>query len=75
MNGTQQNQRHYWLPVPSTGVRGGTRHAFRGARWDGRRTDRTVCGAEAALAQPSEMDWCTFPTCLDCNEILKAEQR
>ncbi|GAA2783575.1 hypothetical protein [Saccharopolyspora taberi] len=65
--------RHFWLPVPDSGGPGGTRHAFRGPRWDGSATDTAVCGEEAALAQPSEMDWCTFPTCRACTETLKAE--
>ncbi|MEU5846032.1 hypothetical protein [Saccharopolyspora shandongensis] len=74
MTTTHAMNRHYWLPIPKAGDIGGTRHAFRGARWEGQPSETTVCGQEVAMAKPSEMDWCTFPTCLRCNEILRAEQ-
>ncbi|GAA0520531.1 hypothetical protein GCM10009545_23230 [Saccharopolyspora thermophila] len=67
--------RHYWLPIPGAGDIGGTRHAFRGLRWEGQSSGSTVCGQEVAMAKPSEMDWCLFPTCQLCNGILVAEQR
>lgn len=74
MTPTHFANRHYWLPVPNPGEFGGTRHAFRGPRWEGQRAETTVCEREVAMAKPSEMDWCTFPSCRDCNEILIAEQ-
>ncbi|MGW1679324.1 hypothetical protein [Saccharopolyspora sp. NPDC002376] len=74
MTSTHFANRHYWLPVPSSGEFGGTRHAFRGPRWQGQCSETTVCGQEVAMATPSEMDWCTFPSCRSCNEILIAEQ-
>ena len=30
---------------------------------------------QVAMAKPNEMDWCTAPTCLECNGILVGEQR
>ncbi|MDI2031479.1 hypothetical protein QFW96_22820 [Saccharopolyspora sp. TS4A08] len=70
---TLRANRHYWLPVPNEGTSAGTRHAFRGPRWEGRRQERTVCGKEVGMAQPSEMDWILFPTCADCFGVLKGE--
>lgn len=67
--------RHYWPPVPDSTECGGTRHAFRGARWGGECTGTTVCDQAVAMAKPSETDWICHPTCSDCYEILKAEQR
>ncbi|MEV0705378.1 hypothetical protein AB0I53_46735 [Saccharopolyspora sp. NPDC050389] len=64
--------RHYWLPTPD-GDRF-VRHAFRGRRWESQSCDTTVCGKRVAMAKPSEMDWCTAPTCRDCNGILRDEQ-
>ncbi|MEB3367429.1 hypothetical protein [Saccharopolyspora mangrovi] len=70
---TEQAERHYWLPVPNEDIPGGTRHAFRGVRWDGTPSAVTVCGQFVALAQPSEIDWINFPTCSRCNSLLKGE--
>ncbi|TDD04645.1 hypothetical protein E1181_17280 [Saccharopolyspora terrae] len=67
-----RSERHFWL-VSNRERTGGVRHAFRGARWDGKRADLSVCGERVALAQPSDLDWILFPTCVTCNDILKAE--
>ncbi|SFT04956.1 hypothetical protein [Saccharopolyspora flava] len=67
--------RHYWLPIPDSSQCSGTRHAFRGPRWEGEHTGTTVCGQEVAMAKPSEMDWICHPTCPSCYDTLKLEQR
>ncbi|WP_223840031.1 hypothetical protein [Saccharopolyspora pogona] len=72
---TEQVQRHYWLPTPDPDARAFVRHAFRGRRWESQSSDTTVCGKQVAMAKPNEMDWCTAPTCLECNGILVGEQR
>ncbi|GAA2782465.1 hypothetical protein GCM10010470_15580 [Saccharopolyspora taberi] len=38
-------------------------------------SDIAVCGAQVAMAKSSEMDWCTAPTCLECNTALIEEFR
>ncbi|TDD92282.1 hypothetical protein E1202_02680 [Saccharopolyspora karakumensis] len=68
-----RSERHYWLPVSNRERTGGVRHAFRGARWDGKRADLSACGERVALAQPSELDWILSPACLTCNDVLKEE--
>ncbi|GAA2361918.1 hypothetical protein GCM10009854_46770 [Saccharopolyspora halophila] len=66
--------RHFWLPIPAGDQNSGKRHAFRGRRWEGERSGTTVCAEEVPMARPSEMDWITLPTCLNCYEILRKEQ-
>ncbi|MGW1677886.1 hypothetical protein [Saccharopolyspora sp. NPDC002376] len=68
-------QRHFWLPTPDPDAGAFVRHAFRGRRWEGQASEATVCGKQVAMAKPSEVDWCSAPTCLDCNGILVNEQR
>lgn len=75
MNRPPQDERHFWLPTPDPDRRALVRHAFRGARWESERSAETVCGKEVAMAKPHEMDWCTAPTCADCNRALIGEQR
>lgn len=66
---TDETSYHYWMPVPQD-----RRHAFRGARrWDGRRSGKTVCGIEVALAAPSELDWIHIATCPACWDSLVTE--
>nr|WP_245556063.1 hypothetical protein [Actinopolyspora mortivallis] len=67
-------RQHYWLPVPDRTGFTWHRHAFRGKHWDGRSADTSVCGAQCAMAKPSELDWVQAPTCSDCTELLIAEQ-
>lgn len=70
-----ESPRHYWFPTPDPDLHAFVRHAFRGRRWESQRSDMTVCDKRVAMAKPSDMDWCTAPTCTDCNEILLSEQR
>ncbi|MGP4020714.1 hypothetical protein [Saccharopolyspora sp. 5N708] len=74
MIGVRQTEPHYWMPTPNPETGVFERHAFRGRRWAGQSMDLTVCGTEVAMAEPSEMDWRTAPTCMSCNEILKSRQ-
>ncbi|MER7083199.1 hypothetical protein [Saccharopolyspora kobensis] len=74
MIGLQQTERHYWLPAPDPETGVFARHAFHGRRWAGQPVDVAACGAEVAMATPSEMDWRTAPTCMACNEFLKSRQ-
>ncbi|RKT88458.1 hypothetical protein SAMN05421805_1011478 [Saccharopolyspora antimicrobica] len=74
MIGLQQTERHYWLPAPDPETGVFARHAFHGRRWEGQPVDVAACGAEVAMASPSEMDWRTAPTCMACNEFLKSRQ-
>ena len=68
-----QLPRHFWLPIPASDRRSGKRHAFRGRRWEGERNAIAVCAEEVPMAQPSEIDWITYPTCPNCYEILRKE--
>ncbi|MGP4018149.1 hypothetical protein [Saccharopolyspora sp. 5N708] len=70
-----ETPRHYWLPTPNPDTGAFVRHAFRGRRWESQSTDTTVCGTDVAMAKPSELDWCTAPTCQDCNGVLREEQQ
>ncbi|GAA0527934.1 hypothetical protein GCM10011581_40790 [Saccharopolyspora subtropica] len=65
---------HYWLPTPNPETGVFVRHAFCGRRWEGQSADTSVCGVAVAMAEPSEMDWRTAPTCMGCNEVLKQRQ-
>nr|WP_246331192.1 hypothetical protein [Saccharopolyspora hordei] len=67
----QQAERHYWLPAPDPDTGVFERHAFPGRRWEGQPTGVAVCGAQVAMAVPSEMDWRTAPTCMPCNDVLR----